>query len=160
MSFVLNIACWFSVGRLLLLRDRESGSSCNLCLAWFGFLWCTGGEGVPANLVLKSGGPITFDSRSGVSSLSQVRFWAFVLCSFGGSEVARLWKLHDPSVRRSSNCGSLGCWSLGVLFWGCSLGLSSDDGRWWILCLQCFFLLKESVLGGDVFWWVYFQGCL
>ena len=52
MSFVLHIVCWFSVGRLLLLRDRESGSSCNLCLACFGFLWCTGGEGCPANLVL------------------------------------------------------------------------------------------------------------
>jgi hypothetical protein len=30
------------------------------------------GEGCPYDLVLKSGGPITFDSRSGVSSLAQV----------------------------------------------------------------------------------------
>jgi len=29
MSFVLLIVCWFSVGRLLLLRDRESVTSCN-----------------------------------------------------------------------------------------------------------------------------------
>jgi hypothetical protein len=41
------------------------------------FLWCTGGEGCPADLILKTGGPITFDSRSGVSSLAQVAFWAF-----------------------------------------------------------------------------------
>jgi hypothetical protein len=51
---------------------------------------------VPCYLVLKSGGPITFDSRSGVSSLTKVGFWASVLCSFGGSGVARLWQLHDP----------------------------------------------------------------
>jgi len=66
---------------------------------------------VPANLVLKSGGPVTFDSRSGVSYFTQVGFWAFVLCSFGGSEVARLWKLHDPLVRCSSICAS--AWVLG-----------------------------------------------
>jgi hypothetical protein len=30
MSFVLLIVCWFLVGRLLLLRDRESVTSCNL----------------------------------------------------------------------------------------------------------------------------------
>ncbi|KEH16389.1 hypothetical protein MTR_0200s0020 [Medicago truncatula] len=34
-------------------------------------------EGCPSDLVLKSGGPITFDSRSEVSSLAQVWFWAF-----------------------------------------------------------------------------------
>jgi len=53
------------------------------------FLWCTGGEGCPSDLVLKSGGPITFDSRSGVSSLAQVLFLGF-LCFFwwiGGREV-------------------------------------------------------------------------
>jgi hypothetical protein len=54
-------------------------------------------------LVLKSGGPITFDLRSGVSSLAQVGFWAFVLCFFGGSEVERLGKLHVHSVRSFSN---------------------------------------------------------
>jgi hypothetical protein len=45
---------------------------------------------VLADLVLKSGGPITFDSRSGVSSLAQVGFWAFVFVLFrwiGGRKV-------------------------------------------------------------------------
>jgi len=63
--------------RLLLLRDRESVSSCNLFWPDMVFLWCTRGEGCPTILVLKSSGPITFDSRSGVSSLAQVWFWAF-----------------------------------------------------------------------------------
>ena len=43
------------------------------------FLWWTGGKGCPSDLVLKSGGPIAFDSRSGVSSLVQVWFWAFLV---------------------------------------------------------------------------------
>jgi len=30
MSFVRLVVCWFLVGRLLLLRDRESMSSCNV----------------------------------------------------------------------------------------------------------------------------------
>ena len=30
MSLILHIVCWFSVGRLLLLQDRESVSSSNL----------------------------------------------------------------------------------------------------------------------------------
>jgi len=77
MSFVILFVCWFSVGRLLLLRDRESVSRCNLVWRDFVFLLCTGGEGRPSILVLKFGGPITFDSRSGVSSLDQVWFWAF-----------------------------------------------------------------------------------
>jgi len=39
--------------------------------------------------------------------------------------------------------------------------MSSDDEWLWILCLQCFVSIKVSVLGGDVFWWVYLQGlCL
>ena len=46
MSFVLLIVCWFSVGRLLLLRDRESVSSCNLVWLDVVILWSTGGEGV------------------------------------------------------------------------------------------------------------------
>jgi len=58
------------------------------------FLWCTGGEGCPSDLVLKSGGPITFDSISGVSALAQVWFWLFMV-SFGESEVERWWKLID-----------------------------------------------------------------
>lgn len=35
------------------------------------FLWWTRGDGCPSDLVLKSGGPIAFDSRSRVSSLVQ-----------------------------------------------------------------------------------------
>ena len=50
---------------------------------------------------LKSGGSITFDSRSGVSSLDQVWFWVFMV-SFGGSEVERWWKLDDLSDRSVS----------------------------------------------------------
>ena len=46
MSFVLLFGCWFSMGRLTLLRDRESVSSCNLVGLDLVFLWCTGGEGV------------------------------------------------------------------------------------------------------------------
>jgi hypothetical protein len=46
----------------------------------------------PYDLVLKSGGPIAFDSRSGVSSLVLDWFWAFLgvlsvdrrLCGGGG----------------------------------------------------------------------------
>ena len=38
----------------------------------------------------------------------------------------------------------LGCRGLGVLCW--------------IPCLQCLVFL-EFVLGDDVFWWVYLQGC-
>ena len=29
MSFVFHFVCWFSMGRLILLRDQESVSSCN-----------------------------------------------------------------------------------------------------------------------------------
>jgi len=67
----------FPMGRLLLLRDRESVSSCNLVWCDLVFLWCIGGEGCPSDLTSKSGRPITFDSRSEVSSLAHVRFWAF-----------------------------------------------------------------------------------
>ena len=38
------------------------------------FLWCIGVEGCPPDLVLKSGGSITFDSRSGVSSVVKFGF--------------------------------------------------------------------------------------
>ena len=60
-----------------MLRDQESVSSCNLVRRDLVFLWCTKGEGSPSDLVLKSGGVITFDSRSRVNSLDQVWFWAF-----------------------------------------------------------------------------------
>jgi hypothetical protein len=66
------------VGQLLLLRDRESMSSCILIWLDLVFLWYIGGEWCPSNLILKFGGPITFDSRSEVSSLAQVWFWVFL----------------------------------------------------------------------------------
>jgi len=78
MSFVILFVCWFPVGRLLLLRDRESVSSCNLVGCDLVFLWCIGGEGCPSDLFLKTGGPITFDSRSRVSSLVQGWFLGFL----------------------------------------------------------------------------------
>ena len=57
---------------IILLRDRELASSS--IIAWLAtvFPWWIGGKGCPSDLVLKSGGPITFDSRLGVSSLAQV----------------------------------------------------------------------------------------
>ena len=64
------------MSRLLLLRDRKLASSCILVLT--SILWWTGGKGCPSGWVMKSGGPIAFDSRSGVSSLAQVWFWAFM----------------------------------------------------------------------------------
>ena len=45
MSFVILFVCWLLVSRLLLLRDRESVSSCNLVWCDLMFLWCTEGEG-------------------------------------------------------------------------------------------------------------------
>jgi hypothetical protein len=86
-------------------------------------------------LVLKSGGPITFDSRSGVSSLTQVGFWAFVLCSFGVSGVARLWQLRSFGHVLFEMWLSLGVGVLKFYFEGVLWGVSSDDGRWWIPCL-------------------------
>jgi len=77
LSFVILFVCWFPVDRLLLLRDRKSVSSCKLVWCDLVFLWRTEGERCPSVLVIKSGGPITFDSRSGVNSWDQVRFWAF-----------------------------------------------------------------------------------
>jgi len=76
------------VGPVLLLRDRELASSGIIVWLATVFLCWTGSKGCPSDLVLKSGGPIAFDSRSGVSSLVQVWFWAF-WCSLGGPEVSR-----------------------------------------------------------------------
>jgi hypothetical protein len=46
------------------------------CLSVCGVSRVDWGEGCPYDLVMKSGGPITFDSRSGASSLAQV--WGFI----------------------------------------------------------------------------------
>ena len=77
MLFVLLFVCWFSVGRLILLRDQEFVSNCILLWLDLLFLWYTESEGCPFDLVIKSGGTITFDSRLEVSSLAQVWFWSF-----------------------------------------------------------------------------------
>jgi len=89
MSLVLLFVCWFQVGLLLLLRDRELVSSCHIVWLDLVLLWCTGSEQCPFDLVLKSGGSITFDSRSRVSSLAQVWFWNFYgfFRWIGGQEV-------------------------------------------------------------------------
>jgi len=89
--FVLLFVCWMLVGRLFCF---EIGSRC-LSAICFDWLWCFSGKpGVrwPYDLILKTGGPIVFHSRSGVSYLVQVWFWTFVgvlsmdrrLCSGGG----------------------------------------------------------------------------
>jgi len=69
---VLLIVWWILVGRLILLRDRELASNCFFVWMTTVFLWWTGGKGCPSSLVLESGGPIAFDSRSRVNSLVQV----------------------------------------------------------------------------------------
>ena len=61
-----------SDGPVFLLRDRELASSGIIVWLATMFLWWTRGMWCPFDLVLKSGGPIAFDSKSGVSSLVQV----------------------------------------------------------------------------------------
>jgi hypothetical protein len=68
-----------SDGPLLLLRDWELASSGVIVWLATMFLRWTGVKGYLSDLVLKSCGPIAFDSRSGVSSLIQVWFWAFLV---------------------------------------------------------------------------------
>jgi hypothetical protein len=65
-----------SDGPIILLRDRELASSGIIVWLTTVFLWWTRDKGCPSDLVLKSGGSIAFDSRSGVSYLVQVWFWA------------------------------------------------------------------------------------
>ena len=77
MSFVILFVCWFPMSQLILIWDWESVASCNLVLTWFGVSLVYWDEGCPSDLVLKSGGTITFDSWLRVSSLAQVWFWAF-----------------------------------------------------------------------------------
>ena len=90
------------------------------CLAaiLFGLIWCFSGvPGVRGSLLfwsLSYGGPITFDSKSGVSSLDQVGFGLFYGVSFGRSEVEKWWKLNDLSDMSFSDVAQLWCWGLGV----------------------------------------------
>ena len=56
---------------------------------------------MPSGWVLKSGGPIAFDSRSGANSLIKFGFGLF-RCSFGGPEVVRWWKLIERQNRGSA----------------------------------------------------------
>lgn len=77
MSIALQFAGWILVDRLILLQDQELVSSCNLVWLVMVFLWWTVGKGCPSNLVMKTNGPITFDSRSRVSCFIQVLFWAY-----------------------------------------------------------------------------------
>jgi len=87
------------MGQLLLLQDRELVSRGNLVWHDLVFLWCIGGEGCPSDLVLKSGGPITFDSRSRVNYLAQVLV------------LGLLWFLSvDQRSRGGGNCMILQMW--------------------------------------------------
>jgi len=80
MSVVILFYMLVSGGPITFASRLKSVSSCNLVWRDLVFLWCTEGEGCPSDLILKSGGLITFDSRSRVSSLYQVWFWAFYGC--------------------------------------------------------------------------------
>lgn len=90
LSFVLLLCAGFRWAGYFCF---EIGSRC-LAAILFGLIWCfssvPGVRGVL--LVLKSGGPIAFDSRTGVSYLAQVWFWA--LYGFfqwtGGREVVEV----------------------------------------------------------------------
>jgi hypothetical protein len=53
------------------------------------FLCWIEGEGYPFDLVMESGGPIDFDSRSGVSSMFQVFIWANLVFLIAGLEIER-----------------------------------------------------------------------
>ena len=66
----------------------------------------------------------------------------------GGREVCDSCMILQLGALR--NVAKLGCWGLGVLFWRCSLWVSSDDGWWWILCLQWSFYF---FFGGCFRWW-------
>jgi hypothetical protein len=122
---VLHIVSWFSVGRFIWIRDRESGSSCNLCLTCFGFLWCTGSEGCPANLEL-------------------IRFFGLLVYALLVDQGSRGCGSYIPLVLVLFECGFV--WELGFDgFLGCSLGVSSDDGRWSIPCLQCLCFFRSHL---------------
>lgn len=91
MSFVLLFVCWMLEAGYFASR-LGAGVFLQFCFDW---LWCfSHGPGVrwPSDFVLKFGGPIAFDLRSGVSSLVEVSFLAFLgvlsvdwrLCGGGG----------------------------------------------------------------------------
>jgi len=136
--FLLHILCWFSVGWFIWLRDRKLGSSCNLCLTWFGFF-----SGVPGargalliwfySLVDRS---LLIRDRESILWLKLVFGLCVVLFRwFGGREVCDSCMILRLGALR--NVVQVGCWGLRVLFRGCSLWVSSDGRRWWISCLQC-----------------------
>jgi hypothetical protein len=81
-------------GQVNFASRSELVSSYNFVWLFMVFLWLT-----PYDLVLKSGAPITFDSRSGVSFFGSSLVLGFIWCSFGGSEVVRWWKRNDISNR-------------------------------------------------------------
>lgn len=119
MSYFLCDGCWWAN---YFASRSEVGVFLQSC---FGSLWCfSSGPGVwwPSDLVLKSSGPITFDSRSRVNYLVQVWFWAFLrvlsmdqrLC---GGESCLIF-------RKEGGCGSIWVMRTGFsltkvcFFWG------------------------------------------
>ena len=109
---------WMLVGQLFCF---DIGSWCPSAI-FFWLAWCFFGvPGVrwPSDLVPKSGEPITFDSRSEVSSLVQNWFWAFLgvlsvdrrLCSGGG------WLILEKV-----DVAHFGWWGLSFMLQGCSFG--------------------------------------
>jgi hypothetical protein len=107
-------------GQIFKIKRSELVSCCNLVWMAMVFFWMTGGEGCPYDLDLKFGGPIVFDSRSGVSSLAQIR--GFLWSSFGGSEVERWWKIIDLSNRSFMDVAQLWWGGLGAFRWVFVLG--------------------------------------
>lgn len=74
------------------------------------------------------------------------------------SEVERWWKLYDLSVKSFSNVARFWCWGLGVLtvlVWGGILWGWAVTWRMLDIVFTVLVFVKESVLGGDV----YFDGC-
>jgi len=71
----LCVGCWWAG-----YFASRSGAGVFLQSCLDGLWYFSGGPGVrwPSDLISKSGGPIAFDSRTGVSSLIQVWFWAFL----------------------------------------------------------------------------------
>ena len=99
-------------GPIMLLRDRELVSCCNFVLASFGAPLVDRGWGCPSKLVLKSDGPIAFGSRSEVSWLVQVWFWAVL------GALSVVWRLCGGGSGMIFRKGVLRIWlSIGVEDW-------------------------------------------